>query len=434
MGLDSDRAERSVEESLRDCIHCGLCLSSCPTYLVLGTEADSPRGRIYLMRAYAEGSREVGPVLSAHLDTCLGCRACEAACPSGVSYGALLEEMRSRLEHEQPRPAGQRLARGFLLSTLTSPSRLSLALQGSRLLARVTGQGAGELPGPLRKLLSKDAAGGGGLSTHRGTSPKHAPTPEVTEAEGTHRYTVGLLTGCVMEVLFSDVNDATRRVLARNGCRVIAPPKQGCCGALHVHNGRLEEARDLARRLIDTFSEYPLDALIVNSAGCGSTLKEYGQLLSGDPAYAERAAALAAKVRDICEFLAEIDLAPFPSPSGPTVSHRVTYHDPCHLAHAQGIRSQPRELLRRLPGVELVELPESDLCCGSAGIYNLTQPSLARQLQERKLAAVDSTHAEVVATGNPGCLLWIEEGLQSRQRPVEVVHPVELLDRAYRGT
>lgn len=414
----------AADKSLR-CIRCGFCLDACPTFRLTGNEADSPRGRIYLMRSVREGALPLDESVRAHLDACLGCRACESACPSGVEYASILEDFRAGMEQRGARPAAQSFARRQLLATLTSPARLAASLKAAGRLGRLTGQ---------RKTMPPLAAE---LLTGRADAAVTLPAvpqrievgrlPEVSPAIGERRYRVGILAGCVMRVLFGDTNAATVRVLQRNGCEVVAPRAAGCCGALHLHSGYMADAKAKARALLDAFRDVEMDAFVVNSAGCGSTLKEYGELLEDDPVYADRARAFAAKVRDVSEFLMEIGLTP---PEG-RFEATVAYHDACHLAHGQRITVQPRALLRAIPGLRLVDLPEPDTCCGSAGIYNLTQPELAARLLERKVAFIRETGASVVATGNPGCLAWIQQGLAARGYDVEVRHPVEILDAAY---
>ena len=413
------------EQDLMACVHCGLCLPACPTYLETGSEADSPRGRIVLMRKMHKGTLSPSDEdVTRHLDLCLGCRACETACPSAVPYGRILETARERIldEHARPRPTD--LSRQALLEMLTRPKRMTVAM---RMAQAMTG---GVVPPSAVRLLSGDREAKGQRASLPETISPPLP-PAVTPAVGPKRFRVGVLSGCAMRVLFGGVNADTVRVLAANGCEVLVNRRQGCCGALHGHNGYGEQARSLARELIDAFAPPDgLDAIVVNSAGCGSMMKEYGTLLADDPAYTARAAAFASKVRDVSEWLDEIGwIAPLKAASDAVVT--MTYHDACHLAHGQQIRDAPRALLARLPNVRWVPLTESEVCCGSAGIYNFTEPDMARRLQARKLENVLATGASVVATGNPGCLAWIEAGLKERGLPdVRVVHPVTLLAEA----
>lgn len=411
---------------LRQCVHCGLCLPTCPTYRALGIEQDSPRGRIYQMLAMADGEISPNdPRLQLHISQCLDCRACETACPSGVHYGRLLEATRAELK---PRSARERWLRRLVLDGLfTSPKLLDAAGLATRLYQHSGLQHLARKAGflrPLPKLADLE-----GLLPRFRAGVAKAGLPEVTPAVGERKYRVAMLEGCVAAQFFGETNQATARVLAANGCEVVVPRAQGCCGALHLHSGERETAKKLARRNVAAFEAAGADAYVVNAAGCGSTLKEYGELLADDPAWAERARAFSAKMRDVNELLAEI---PLTMPLG-EIRRRATYHDACHLAHGQRIREQPRELLRRIPGLELVDLPESDTCCGSAGIYNVTHYELSMQMLEWKMDAVESTGAEIVVAANPGCIIQIVHGLRERGRSVEVLHPIDLLDRSYQA-
>jgi glycolate oxidase iron-sulfur subunit len=406
-----------------DCVHCGLCLSFCPTYVELGTEMDSPRGRIATMRSLHEGRFGLDAEVVRHLDLCLGCRACETACPSGVHYGELIEGARSFIEQQYTRPLPERLKRWAINRIFPSPlgTRLfSVALKiGSALgLGRLAR--SQRLPQQLRYWI--------GLFPEKGTVSS-ATLLERYPAIGEKRYTVALLSGCVMPALFGATNQATVKVLRHNGCEVLVPRNQGCCGALLLHNGDKTAALDLARHNIEVFGKLELDALIINAAGCGAMMKEYGELFKDNPVYHDRAERLTAKMKDVAEFLGSISL------KAPTreIRARVTYHDACHLAHGQGVREQPRTLLRSIPGLQLVELQESDWCCGSAGTYNLTEPAMARQLMNRKVDNLRATEADLVVMGNPGCLMQIRAGLQQRGLLIKAVHTVDLLAEAYEG-
>ena len=423
----SELHELLDKKLLKECVHCGLCLDYCPTYRVLGHEADSPRGRIYQVRQVYEG--KVSPDnldFRQHIFACLDCRACQTACPSGVQYGAIIEAARAIAEPVDP--TEKTVGRAILGSVFTRPRLLDLAGFGLRLYQRsglqTLTRKAGVLrvlPQRLREMEAMLAPTQGGLFRWR--------APVVTPARGSARYRVGFVEGCVMSQFFSDTNAATVRVLAANGCAVHSPPRQGCCGALQMHTGDRSVARDLARKNIDAFSPLQLDAIIINAAGCGSTLKEYGRLLADDPAYAERAADFAARVKDVSEFLASIDLVP------PTraVPMKVTYQDACHLVHGQGIRNQPRQLLRAIPGLELVEMSDSDVCCGSAGIYNLTHPDVSVQLLDQKMAHIAATGAQAVVAPNPGCSMQLAYGARRKGMPLQQLHVVDLLDKAYGG-
>ncbi len=416
-------------EGVNRCVHCGLCLAYCPTFSLLGTEMDSPRGRIYLIKSLAEGRIAVTDSVVRHLDLCLGCRACETVCPAGVPYGELIEAGRAEIERERGSGPVRRLFR-WLNFALLLPHRRALALaaaglrfyqsSGLRRLVRVTG---------LIKLLPGQLAAWEPLLPDLPSASERAPLPEVTPAHGARRARVGLLTGCIQQVAFGPQNRATVRVLSRNGAEVVAPREQACCGALHAHSGERELAEALARRVIQVFESAGVEHIIVNTSGCGAHMKAYGTLLAGDPEWRDRAARFASRVRDISEFLA---MEPLRGPLG-AVPRTVTYHDPCHVVHGQKIRKEPRALLGQVPGLKLVELPEADWCCGSAGTYNLVQPEMAHRLQQRKIAHIRETGADTVVTANPGCIIQIVQGLRDVGSPVEVLHIVEVLDRAYRS-
>jgi glycolate oxidase iron-sulfur subunit len=413
---------------LDDCVHCGFCLPTCPTYVLWGEEMDSPRGRIYLMNLGADGQAEMNDTYVRHFDQCLGCMACVTACPSGVQYDKLIEAVRPQIERHYPRSLPDRLFRQMLFQLFPYPDRLrALAFplwfyQAAGVRALVHRAGVlDRLPARLQAMES--------LLPRATPRQLRRRFPERIRARGTARRRVGLLLGCVQRVFFSDVNAATARVLAAEGCEVIIPATQGCCGALLVHAGQEEGALDFARRTIDTFEAADVDTIAINAAGCGSTMKEYGWLLRDDPAYAERARAFSAKCRDIMEILAELE----PRAPRHPLPLRVAYHDACHLQHAQGVRAQPRSVLATIPDLEVVEIPESALCCGSAGIYNMVEPEPAMQLGDRKVANVLKTGADVLASANPGCLLQIQNGLHRAGRDLPVVHTVELIDASIRG-
>ncbi len=411
------------------CVHCGLCLAYCPTFSELGTEMDSPRGRILLIKSLAEGRIQLTDSAAAHLDLCLGCRACETACPSGVPYGQLIEAARAEIERQRPGGLLRRLFRrvNFLL-LLPHPRLLRLAASGLRFY-QASGLRTALRASGLLRLLPESLRHWEPLLPDLPPAADRAPLPELTPAEGARRIRVGLLTGCIQQVVFGPHNRATARVLAKNGAEVVAPRAQACCGALHAHAGEHATALVLARRTIEAFEQAGVEQVIVNTSGCGAHMKAYGVLLAGDPGWRERAARFAARVRDVSEFLAEQPLR------GPLAAVRrtVTYHDPCHVVHGQKIRAQPRALLAQIPGLRVVELQEADWCCGSAGTYNLTQPEMATRLQERKIAHVQATGADAVVTANPGCIIQIAQGLAVKGAPIQVLHIVELLDQAYGG-
>ena len=417
-------------ERLLTCVHCGLCLPSCPTYRVLGNENDSPRGRVYLMRAVAEGKLSISRAFATHIDLCLGCRACETACPSGVPYGRLLEASRAEIVNEQadPNKALGRVA-GFVLNQIfTRPRWLAFFLRlaawlrdsGFVQLAFESNLVTGKLRFALAVLLSSRPA------LRRRAGEIRQPTAGETVPSAS-ALLVGVLRGCVMEGLFTETNRATERVLARNGCALAEVKDQVCCGALHAHAGYLETARALARQNIDAFLQSGCEAIIVNSAGCGAAMKEYGEWLEGDPEYAGRAREVADKVKDISEFLTARGLVP-PTRAIPC---RVTYDAPCHLLHAQRIGAPPMDLIKQIPGIEFSMLPGYEHCCGGAGIYNLQHPDLSAEILAAKLDNIRATGAEIVATANPGCIMQIGAGALMNGIAVDVVHPIDLLDAAY---
>ncbi len=409
-------------EDLARCVHCGFCLQACPTYVITSLEMESPRGRIALARAISEQRIEPTPSVVAHFDLCLQCRACETACPSGVPYGRIVEDTRALIASRPDRPQAWKLRSALLKLVFKQPWRLRLAFAGLKTYQRspLSGIVRHFLPDRLRKMEQMMPI----IPDHRYRGAAVAGMPVATP-----KATVALLEGCVMPLIQPETHEATVRVLARNGCKVLVPQGQNCCGALMVHNGDREAARELARRNIDVFLTSGADYIAVNAAGCGSAMKEYGELFAEDKAYAEKARLFAARVRDINELLVEVG---FKAPKG-RVEEKVTYQDSCHLAHAQRVKSAPRELLRSIPGLELAEMAAPDRCCGSAGIYNLTQTGMSRQILESKMDDCLSTGCGVIATANPGCVLQLQLGVRQRGSGQEVVHVVELLDRAYRA-
>jgi len=413
-------------EDYSRCVHCGLCLNACPTFRVLGQEMDSPRGRLFQVAQVDAGRLPAAGAFFLHMDRCLVCRACETACPSGVEYGKVIERARAESEFQVRRPLWQRALRAYLLEyVLVKPRLLAWHARALRLYQR-----SGLQPVIRRTPLLRWL----GMADSEALAPmvdRHFFTRElggVFPAAGERRARVAFLAGCIQQVAFAAMNRATIRVLQRNGVEVVVPRDQGCCGALHVHAGLREFARGLARHNVAAFERAGCDAVVTNSAGCGSTLKEYGDLLAADPAWQARGAAFGAQVQDVTEFLAKLGLRraglrPIPV--------RATYQDPCHLLHGQKIRSAPRELLQAIPGLELVELPGTEICCGSAGIYNLVHPEIARPLLEAKMDAIGGTAAELIVTANPGCQLQLRVGVANRGTGQRVVHVMELLDEAY---
>jgi glycolate oxidase iron-sulfur subunit len=416
---------------VQQCMHCGLCLPTCPTYDATKLERHSPRGRIALMRAIADGRLEATRTFADEMYFCLGCLACMTACPAGVNYAELFEHARAEAEQSGVlRNPRRRFIRWLTVEWLFMDlGRLRLAGALIRLYQQLGLQTLLRRSGALRLLPRR-------LRELEAMTPVIQPKfssaliAPVTPAASPKKYRVALLTGCAQDLMFSDVNRDTAEVLARNGCEVVTPPKQNCCGSLHAHNGELGLARELARRTIDQFPPEQFDAIISNAAGCGSHLKHYGPLLADDAAYRGRAEMWDAKLKDIHEWLAAIGLRP-PGPG--VAAQSVTYHEACHLCHGQKITVQPRQLLRAIPNLTLTELPESAWCCGSAGIYNLIQPAMANQLLDRKLRHIVSTGAAIVATGNPGCLAHLANGLRRQELRVRLVHPITLLAEAYRA-
>lgn len=417
--------DKPQQTDLDRCVHCGLCLNACPTYRELRVEMDSPRGRIYQMVQVANGAG-ISPSYLEHIDLCLACRGCETACPSGVQYGRLVEAARADIESRTKRPLRERLLRRLVFRNLL-PSRINLEIAGG-LLYLYQASGAkrltrmlGFLPARLREVES--------LSPDIETPFFFAYYGKTLPAEGTRRYRVALLGGCIANISFARLNEATVRVLQKNGCEVSIPANQNCCGALHVHAGIRDEARKLAKQNIDALLDAGYDAIITNAGGCGSTLKEYWELLEHDPEYAEKARRFSSLVKDINEFLASIELNPQMRP----LSLAVTYQDSCHLAHGQKVRSAPRKLLESVPGLELREMRLSDLCCGSAGIYNVVHTGMSMSLLKKKMENVNATGAACIASSNPGCMLQLRAGVRKFGKGQRVAHVVEILDEAYGG-
>jgi glycolate dehydrogenase iron-sulfur subunit len=399
---------------IRSCVHCGICLPQCPTYRVLGEEMDSPRGRVYLMRAVAEKRLDITDGFRRHLDLCLGCRACETACPAGVPFGSLLETARAEIER-RGRPVRERLLAALIFGVFPYPRRLRALLAASRLYR---GSGLSALvrwTGMLRPFPRLAA-----MEQLLPEIPTPVALPELVPARGRSRGRVALLTGCVQRYLYADVNRDTARLLALAGWDVVVPSAQGCCGALELHAGRLDALR---RRASALGSALPADVdwVVTNAAGCGSAMREYGHWTS-DPG----ATRVASRTRDVTELLADAELPLEPLPL------TVTYHDPCHLAHGQKVRAAPRALLAKIPGLTVVPLADSELCCGSAGVYNILEPEMAGRLLAQKIDRIVATAARTVVTGNPGCLMQIAGGCRRRGVDIEVIHPVTLLARAVR--
>lgn len=417
--------DKPQQVDLDRCVHCGLCLNACPTYRELRVEMDSPRGRIYQMAQVSSGAASISPSYIEHIELCLACRGCETACPSGVQYGRLVEAARAEIETKIQRPWNVRLLRWLVFQKLL-PSKLNLGIVGTLLyfyqasglkkLVRMLGF----LPARMREVES--------LAPEIESPFFFGYYGRVLAPEGAPRHRVAFMAGCIANISFARLNEATVRVLQKNGCEVSIPRTQTCCGALHVHAGIRDTARELARRNIDALLDGEYDAIVTNAGGCGSTLKEYGELLEHDAAYAEKARRFSALVKDVNEFLASIELNVQDMKPQPMT---VTYQDSCHLAHGQKIRSAPRKLLNAVPGLQLREMPLSDLCCGSAGIYNVVHTGMAMALLRKKMDFVNGTGAQVIVTANPGCMLQLAAGVQKFGQSQRVAHVVQILDEAY---
>jgi glycolate oxidase iron-sulfur subunit len=413
------------------CVHCGFCLATCPSYRVIGKEMDSPRGRIYLMNAIAQQEANLDDSTAPHFDSCLGCLACVSTCPSGVRYDRLIADTRPQVERNQPRSWGDRLLRMLIFNLFPYPQRLQIFLPllwlyqklGLQKLLRESG---------ILKLIFPRLAAMDAILPQISLNAVGKPYPDVIAAQGGKRYRVGMVLGCVQRLFFDPVNEATARVLSGNGCEVVIPKTQGCCAALPAHQGQEAQAQALARQMIDSFADTEVDFIIINAAGCGHTLKEYGHILQDDPEYLEKAVDFSAKVRDIHEFLAEVGLRE-PLAAIADEPFTVVYQDACHLLHGQKISLQPRQLLKQIPSLKLVEPIDAALCCGSAGVYNMLQPQVADELGQQKIRNLLNTGASLIASPNPGCSLQIQKHLREQGKVISLLHPIELLDLSMRG-
>ncbi|NEQ79379.1 MAG: 4Fe-4S dicluster domain-containing protein [Moorea sp. SIO2I5] len=428
-GFDAQKPPK--QELIDACIHCGFCLSTCPSYRVIGKEMDSPRGRIYLMNAISQGEAPLAKASTQHFDSCLGCLACVTTCPSGVQYDKLISATRHQVQRNQPRSFPDWVFRQLIFRLFPYPGRLRSLLfplylyqtLGVQKLVRSTN---------WLKLLSPRLAAMESMLPKVTLDSFRDNLPDVIPPVGKKRYRVGVILGCVQRLFFSPVNEATVRVLTANGCEVVIPKTQGCCAALPEHQGQTEQAQALARQMIDSFEGTEVDAIIINAAGCGHTLKEYGHILEDDPEYAQKAQEFAGKVKDAQEFLASVGLTATLSPlrDEPLT---IVYQDACHLLHGQKISVQPRQLLRQIPGVTLREPIDAALCCGSAGVYNMLQPEVADELGQQKVNNLLNTGAELIASPNPGCSLQIKKHLQLQGKDITLMHPMELLDYSIQG-
>ena len=424
--------ENPPEQSLIDaCVHCGFCLPTCPSYRVLGKENDSPRGRIYLMDAINKGEAPLSPTAVSHFDTCLGCLACTTACPSGVQYDKLLSDLRPQIQRNHARSWPEKAVRRLIFSLFPYPDRIRLLLTPLAIYQKLGVSKLLQSTGLLKRVSPN-------LAAMENLLPEVTPScfadnlPELIPAQGPKRYRVGMILGCVQRVFFSGVNEATARVLSANGCEIVVPRSQGCCSALPEHQGETGQAQALARQMIDSFEDADVDYVIINAAGCGHTLKEYGHILADDADYAERAKAFAAKVRDVQEFLVDVGLTAELNAlqDEPLVA---VYQDACHLLHGQKISQQPRQLLLQIPGLTLREPLDGALCCGSAGVYNMLQPEIAQELGQMKATNLVNTGAALIASANPGCALQIKQALEKQGQSVALKHPMQLLDMSIRG-
>lgn len=416
-------------ELINACVHCGFCLTTCPSYRVIGKEMDSPRGRIYLMEAINNGEAPLSEASVQHFDSCLGCLACTTSCPSGVQYDKLIAAVRPQIQRQHQRPLPQQLLRRLIFSMFPYPDRLRLLLAPLALYQRLGLSQLVQKTGLLQRF-SPNLAAMESLLPPVTAKCFQDNLPEVVPAQGQQRYRVGMILGCVQRVFFTGVNEATARVLAANGCEVVIPKAQGCCSALPAHQGETDQAAALARQMIDCFQAAQVDYVIINAAGCGHTLKEYGHILRHDEAYRDRAVAFSSRVRDVQEFLMEVGLTAklHPLTEQPLP---VVYQDACHLLHGQKISRQPRQLLRQIPGVELREPLDAALCCGSAGVYNMLQPQVAAELGAMKVTNLLNTGARLIASANPGCSLQIQRYMS--EHPMPLMHPMDLLDRSIRN-
>ncbi|MCG9893591.1 MAG: 4Fe-4S dicluster domain-containing protein [Thermosynechococcaceae cyanobacterium MS004] len=415
------------------CVHCGFCLSTCPSYRVIGKETDSPRGRIYMMHDISVGKTTLNQATVQHFDSCLGCLACVTTCPSGVEYDKLIADMRPQIERNYPRSASEKLLRQLIFSIFPYPQRLRLLLRPLRVYQQIGLQGWLRKTPLFKQLMPKTLAAMESVLAPLSPEAFRDSLPALIPAQGTKRYRVGMILGCVQRIFLPEVNAATVRVLTANGCEVAIPPGQGCCAALSHHQGQEEQAKTLARQMIETFEDSNLDAILVNASGCGHTLKEYGHLLEDDPAYRDRAIAFAAKVKDVQEFLDEVGLTADLSPLQGDIPLSLVYQDACHMLHGQKIQQQPRRLLKKIPNVKLREPVDAALCCGSAGIYNILQPEVGDELGRQKVQNLTNTKAQVIVSANVGCTIQLRKHLDLQEQQTPVFHPMQLLDYAIRG-
>ena len=428
-GFDSQKPPK--QELIDDCVHCGFCLATCPSYRAIGKEMDSPRGRIYLMDKINRGEAELDEATAQHFDSCLGCLACVTTCPSDVQYDKLIAATRPQVERNYPRNPFDKIYRQLIFSFFPYPNRLRPLLIPLLIYQKIGLQNLIRKTGLLKKISPR-------LNAMESILPEITAQsfrdnlPEVIPAKGKKRYRVGVILGCVQRLFFSPVNEATVRVLTANGCEVVIPKTQGCCAALPAHQGQENQAQALAKQMIDSFANTEVDAVIINAAGCGHTLKEYGHILEDDPDYKEKAKIFANKVKDVQEFLAEVGLTAELSPLQ-NEPLDIVYQDACHLLHGQQISLQPRQILKQIPGIQLHEPIDAALCCGSAGVYNMLQPKVAEDLGEQKVNNLLNTGAKMIVSSNPGCSLQIKKYLPHQGQEIPLLHPMQLLDYSIQG-
>jgi glycolate oxidase iron-sulfur subunit len=423
----TEQMKQHLDDIYNKCLHCGLCLPTCPTYNLDFREESSPRGRIRLIHSVQHDQLKISENFTDEMYFCLDCQACETACPAGVRHGELVEETRNVIAEEEKEPFALRwLKRVFLKGVLSSPNRIKLFGRFLRIYQR-SGLGEAVEQSGILKIFSNELHEKQKLLPTIDMEFFDESVPELISPGGDIRGRVAFLSGCIMNVAFADVHRDAVDVLLKNGFEVLIPKNQGCCGSLHAHNGEMSNAKRLARKLIETFERYEFDALIVDSAGCSAFMKEYSRIFTDEPVYADRAAKLSAKVRDVSEFLIDVGLTRKPGP----LNKKITYHEACHLVHTQKVSKQPRQLIQMIPGIEFVELPEATWCCGSAGIYNVVRYDDSMKILDRKMKNVISTDAEIVVTANPGCHLQIQYGIKRYGLKMEVLHPVSLLAKSY---
>lgn len=422
------------DEKLMDtCVHCGFCLSTCPSYRVLGKETDSPRGRIYMMHDISVGKAALSETTVQHFDSCLGCLACVTTCPSGVEYDKLIAAMRPQIERHYPRSPYEQMLRKLIFSIFPYPQRLRMLLRPLFVYQRLGIQGWVRRSPLFKQLMPKTLAAMESVLPTLSIAAFQDRLPEVVSAQGEKRYRVGMILGCVQRIFLPEVNDATVRVLTANGCEVVIPKAQGCCAALSHHQGQEKQAKIMARQMIDQFESKSVDFILINASGCGHTLKEYGQILKDDPDYCDRAIAFAAKIKDVQEFLDEVGLTTELSPLQREGILTLVYQDACHMLHGQKIQQQPRRLLKKIPHVQLREPIDAALCCGSAGIYNILQPEVGDELGRQKVQNLVNTKAQVIVSANVGCTVQLRKHLNLEEQTTPIFHPMQLLDFAIRG-